>query len=231
MRLHRFFVPEPIGKSDTVVVRDSSLTHQLRHVFRFTVGGQVILLDNSGYEYRAMINEFHPSGVTFSIVSKRESPNAPSRELYLFVSIIKKDKFEWIVEKGTELGVSKFIPIVSDRSEKKSLNIERLEKIILEASEQSGKAIRPTVMEPIKFGDALLQEYPCFAFHPTGDVFTVEHAQNFSPLGVFIGPEGGWSDKEIFAFKQNKIKVYSLGNSILRAETAAIAVSTLLLLG
>lgn len=230
MRLHRFFVPEQIGDSDTVIVKDSALTHQLRHVFRFTVGGQVILLDNSGFEYRAMINEFHPSAVTFSIVSKRGSPNIPSRELHLFVSIIKKDKFEWIVEKGTELGVSKFVPIISDRSEKKSLNIERLEKIILEASEQSGKAIRPVITEPIKFEDTLRQEYPCFAFHPTGDVFTIEHAQNYSPLGAFIGPEGGWSDKEIFAFKQNKIKVYSLGNTILRAETAALAVSTLLLL-
>src|SRR3990167_5731943 len=220
MRLHRFFVPEQIGDSDTVIVKDSSLTHQLRHVFRFTVGGQVILMDNSGMEYRALINEFLPSSVVFSIASKRESKNIPTREVILFSALVKKDKYEWIVEKGTELGVSHFAPVISDRSEKKDLNVERLQKIIKEASEQSGRATIPTISEPVSLEEALEAEFPCFAFHPVADNFVIEHAQNFSPLGIFIGPEGGWTDKEIFLLKKRGVKIYSLGSLTLRSETA-----------
>ena len=87
MRLHRFFVTEHIGEKKILRINDSDLTHQLRHVFRFTVGGQVILMDNSGMEYRALINEFLPSSVVFSIASKRESKNIPTREVILFSAL------------------------------------------------------------------------------------------------------------------------------------------------
>lgn len=231
MRLHRFFVPREIGKQKEIVIRDSSLLHQLKNVFRFTVGGQVILLDNTGYEYHSLISSFGYGETTFSIVSKRESKNVPQRELHLFCSLIKKDKFEWMLEKGTELGVTSFIPVLSDRSEKKEFNRERAEKILMESAEQSGRASIPTIRDIVGFEDAIPQEFPCFAYDPKGSIFTIEHAQNFSPLGAFIGPEGGWTEREIFLFKKNGVKVYSLGNQVLRAETAAIAVSTLLLLG
>ncbi len=230
MRLHRFFVPESILDRDTVVIHNSDLLHQLKNVFRFTVGGQIILFDNSGYDYHALISSFDKGAVTVSIVSKKESENTPSRELYMFFSLIKKDNIEWILEKGTELGVSHFIPIVSDRSEKKGLNVERARKIILEASEQSGRGIVPTLHEITSFDTALQSEFPCFAFDPKGDVFTIEHIHTYSPLGIFIGPEGGWTDRELFLFKKQNIKVHTLGGQILRAETAAIAVSSLILL-
>lgn len=230
MRLHRFYVSNPIGEDRTVILNDSALAHQLKNVFRFTVGGQVILFDNSGIEYRAMIADLQKGSVTFSIVSSREGLADPKREVHLYVSLIKKDKMEWILEKGTELGVSVFIPIVSDRSEKKNLNMERAQRILQESSEQSGRTIIPQLREVATFDEMISQDFPCFAFHPKGDVFTVEHAQNYSPLGIFIGPEGGWSDREVFLFKQNNIRVYSLGEQTLRAETAAVAISSLILL-
>jgi 16S rRNA (uracil1498-N3)-methyltransferase len=231
MRLHRFFVSREIGKDKEVVIHDTALFHQLKNVFRFTTGGQVVLLDNTGYEYHSLISSFGYGDIKFSIVSKRESKNIPTREIYLFCSLIKKDKFEWVLEKGTELGVTKFIPLISDRSEKKSFDIERARKILRESAEQSEKALIPTVSETLSFEDSINQEFPCFAFDPKGETFNIEHAQNFSPLGIFIGPEGGWTDRETFLFKKKGIKVYSLGHSILRAETAAVAISTLLLLG
>lgn len=230
MRLHRFFVSKLIEDQKSVVFHDSSLAHQFRNVFRFTVGGQVILFDNSGYEYHAMISDLRSDSITFSIVSKRVGENEPSRELHLFFSLIKKDKFEWIIEKGTELGVTNFNPVISDRSEKKNINIERAEKIIREASEQSGRTILPIIVEAKNLSDVLSPNFPCFAFDPKGDVFTVEHAQKYSPLGIFIGPEGGWTEREIFLFKQNNVRVYSLGTPILKAETAALAISALILL-
>lgn len=137
---------------------------------------------------------------------------------------------EWVLEKGTELGVSVFVPLVSDRSEKKNLNVERAEKILIESSEQSGRTVVPKLRDVVTFDEAIVEDFPCFAFHPKGDVFTIEHTQNYSPLGIFIGPEGGWSDREIFLFKQNNVRVYSLGEQTLRAETAAVAISSLILL-
>ncbi len=229
MRLHRFFVSNPILESETIEVEDFELLHQLRKVFRFTVGGQVILFDNSGMEYKALIQEFGKKSVTFSIISKREGAVAV-REVHLFISLLKKDNFEWILQKGTELGVTKFVPIISSRSEKKNINLERARKIIKEASEQSGRSILPDILDTKSFEEALNVNFPCFAFDPGGDIFTIEHAQKYSPLGIFVGPEGGWSNQEIMFFKRNEIRVYSLGPQVLRAETAAIAISSLLLL-
>lgn len=230
MRLHRFFVSSPIGKNREVILRDKDLFHQLKHVFRFTIGGQVILFDDSGFDYHAMIASFRPNEVTLSIVSRQENKSEPNREIFLFASLLKKDKFEWILEKGTELGVSHFIPVISLRAEKKSLNYERAKKIIQEATEQSGRSHLPLLHETVFFEDALMQEFPCFAFDQQGDTFTIEHAQKFSPLGLFVGPEGGWADQELFLFKKNNIKIYSLGAPTLRAETASIAVASLILL-
>jgi len=230
MKLHRFFVTQNLEEKDTVFVDEPNLFHQLRNVFRFTVGGQVILLDNSGYEYHSLISAFEKGGITFSIVSRKTSKKIPEKEVYLFCSLIKKDKFEWVLEKGTELGISKFIPVISDRSEKKDINIERAKKILKEAAEQSERAITPSLDSLVSLETALKQEIPLIAFHPKGEPFLAEHVYGKSLLGVFIGPEGGWTEREIFLFKKNKVPIYSLGKGILKTETAAIAASSLLLL-
>lgn len=230
MRLHRFYVPQEIGESETVTLTDQDLVHQLRNVFRFTVGGQLILFDNSGFEYRAMIASFEKGNVVCQITGRKQGKQVGMREVHLFCSVVKKDKFEWIVEKGTELGVTRFIPIISDRSEKKNLNMERLEKIMMEASEQSGRSLLPSLSPIISLEESFSTEFPCFAFHPKGDTFTIEHTKNFSPLGIFIGPEGGWTERELFLFKKHNFLIYSLGPQTLRTETAAIALSSLILL-
>lgn len=231
MRLHRFFVKEKLVGENKVFVGDTGLTHQLRHVFRFTVGGQVVLLDGTGMEYHAMITEFKPDGFEAEILSEKESQTTPQTELYLFCAIAKKDKFEWIVEKGTEIGVSKFIPLISQRSEKKNLNFERLGKIAKEAVEQSGRAVIPEISEITKFDDAISWEIPMCAFSPEGENFLIEKVYMKSPLGVFVGPEGGWSSQEIKSFKDRRIPIYSLSKATLRTETAAIAAATLILFG
>jgi 16S rRNA (uracil1498-N3)-methyltransferase len=230
MRLHRFFVQQEIGDQDSVVIRDSDFFHQIKNVFRFTTGGQIILFDNSGYEYHTLIASLEKGEVNCSIVSRKTSKGEPARELHLFCSIIKKDKFEWILEKGTELGVSRFVPLLSDRSEKKDLNMERAQKILIESAEQSGRTMVPMIAPIMNFEGALATDFPCFAFHPKADVFTVEHAGKISPLGIFIGPEGGWTERELFLFKKHNIKIYSLGAQVLRAETAAVAITSLILL-
>ena len=140
---------------------------------------------------------------------------------------------EWVVEKATELGVSKIVPIISDRSEKKGFNIERARKIAVEASEQCGRADVPEIRE-VENLEASIKNYSSAVVFDSsgitkGDPWPEPSGQR-SPLVIFIGPEGGWTSKEIERFKKEKMEIFSLGNLILRAETAAItALATLIL--
>ncbi len=228
MRLHRFFVSDPLEGKDSIVIRNRELHHQLKDVFRFQVGARVILLDNSGYEFEATITSFELNNLQFDIASSQKSKNIPQKEITLFASLIKKDNFEWIVEKGTEIGVSHFVPVLSERSEKKALNMERANKIIQEASEQSGRGILPKLFDPVSFEQALTVDVPLFAFHLDGRKLT-EHDLALEKLGILIGPEGGWSEREVALMKEKKIPILSLGDRVLRAETAAIVIPALFL--
>ncbi|MBX4198161.1 16S rRNA (uracil(1498)-N(3))-methyltransferase [Candidatus Parcubacteria bacterium] len=258
MRLHRFFIEEQLRNKREITIFDEEVIHQWKDVFRLRTGNQLILLDNSGFEYIAEVVLLAKGKAELKIIDSSANTNDPKREVWLFASLIKKDNFEWILEKGTELGVSHFVPMLSERSEKKNLNIERAEKIIKEASEQSGRGIMPELHEVTDLGDLMTAEIreklgievlPMIAFDPQGEKFdlarhlearlpsslqrqspsTMLGATN-PPVGVLVGPEGGWTPKELELFKLHNIPIYNLGPQILRAETAAIAISSLLLL-
>ena len=230
MRLHRFFIDQIIPESGEIIVTDKNLIHQWQKVFRFKAGDRVILFDGSGLDYVSDIVSLQKDGGVLKVVEKKLNENVPKKEIHLFQSIIKKDNFEWVLEKGAELGVSYFHPIISERSEKKNINFERAGKIIKEASEQSGRGSLPSISELVNFEDALNNNFASVAFHPTGDKLHKDDFENEKVVGIFIGPEGGWSEKELELFKAKRIKILSLGRQILRAETATIAVSSVFLL-
>jgi 16S rRNA (uracil1498-N3)-methyltransferase len=232
MRLHNFFIDQKLGEvGERALIKDSSLVDQWRSVLRLQVGAQVVLLDNSGFEFVCIILGFLHGDAEVEILEKRESQNIPEKEIFLFPSLIKKDNLEWVIEKGTELGVSVFEPVLSERSEKKSFNFERAKKIAREASEQSGRAVMPEIREVKKLEEAFSENELSFvAFDPRGEEFHKELFDHQKRIGIFVGPEGGWSEREIDFFKQNKIKIFSLGKQILRAETASIAIATLFLI-
>lgn len=233
MRLHRFFIEETVGNAKNIVINNEQLIHQWKKVFRYAPGDSVIVFDNSGYEYTASIEYIEGAEARLIVTHEEQKPLSTKREVYLFVSITKKDTFEWILEKATELGVDRVIPLISERSEKKDLNFERAKKIIIEASEQSGRVILPRLYEIATLTDALTHyDIPKATFDPTGSAFitSASGVPTEGPFAVYIGPEGGWSPKELELFRANKTPVYSLGTQVLRAETAAIAVLSLLLL-
>jgi 16S rRNA (uracil1498-N3)-methyltransferase len=155
----------------------------------------------------------------------------PSRKIFLFQSIIKKDKFEWVVEKATELGVTDIVPVLAERSEKKDLNIERLRKIAIEASEQCGRGDVPMISTARRgLDECLTTDCQKMVLHLEGENFiTAKRSleEGDGPIGVFIGPEGGWSPDEVEMFHKNNVPIYSLGKQVLRAETAAIATLSL----
>lgn len=246
MRLHNFFIDQKIGAQKEIKIDDSGLLNQWRHVLRFNTGSSLVLFDNSGLEYLAQFVELTYRGATLAILKKQKNKFLPKREIFLYQSLIKSDKFEWILEKGTELGVSHFCPVISARSVAKKINLVRAKKILIESSEQSGRGILPDIVEPVSLDSALSSlSAPAIALDPTGSPFSdfskpspsFEHegsqslnGLNPTAFGVFLGPEGGFMPEELKCFTAKNIPIVSLGSQILRAETAAIAISSLLLL-
>ncbi|MEK9184708.1 MAG: RsmE family RNA methyltransferase [Patescibacteria group bacterium] len=233
MRLHNFFVEEKLNNKKEFETNNVELIHQWKNVFRLKVGDRVILLDNSGFEFYGTISLLSKNRTIVLINGMKENikpKNLKNYEVHFYVSLIKKNNFELILEKGTELGVTRFVPIISDRSEKKDFNKERAEKIIKEASEQSGRGFLPTLMEVVDLKNMLRDDLQFIAFHLVGEKFKKNNFKEGEKIGVLIGPEGGWTDGEINFFKKNNIPVVFLGPQVLRSETAAISVSSLLLL-
>lgn len=225
MRLHRFYINKPI-KDQKLVILDDHLIHQWRNVFRYNVGSRILVFDGFGKEFEAIIEKLTNREAGLQIVSEKKGI-IPKENITLYQSLIKKDKMEWVVEKATELGVSKIVPIVSERSEKKGFNLERAQKIAIEASEQCGRADVPFVAEVASLDEILDNIEDIMVFDPSGEF--LNHTSCFIPHNscLFISPEGGWSEKELEIFKEKDAKIYSLGNFTLRAETAAIVALTI----
>lgn len=223
MKLHRFFLEDALGAATKVVVRLPGFLNQVKNVLRFKVGDTIVIFDNSGFDYIAIIEDFSNEGVSLSITEKRENKVHPSRETYLFASVVKKDTFEWIVEKATELGVSHIIPVISSRTEKKDVNSERLLKIATEAAEQSGRGTVPTIHEVANLSDTLANYsyLRAVVWEPTAEKFQAKELDEINSM--YIGPEGGWTQEELQMFKDHGIMTRSLGPQILRAETAVVA--------
>jgi 16S rRNA (uracil1498-N3)-methyltransferase len=232
MRLHRFYIEQKLAPNARVTIQDEKLLHQWRAVLRFKAGDEVVLFDGFGADHRC---ELASIGRNEAVCFVRESiPSAPTPalELSLFAALIKKERFEWLLEKVTELGVAQIRPVVVDRSEVQKFNLGRAKTIVREAAEQSGRANLPALYEPMELAN-VFKEYHSFvsiAFDPHGTAFAKKAHHAEQKLGAFIGPEGGWSARELELFREKKIAVYSLGAPTLRAETAAVAVAALLLL-
>lgn len=234
MRIHRFYLNTLIhGKKFDIADRD--LVHQWKKVFRYNVGSQVIVFDGNGVDYHCIISSLRGLGATLTVIREIRQENLePRKNVWLFPALIKKDNLDHVVQKATEIGVNNITPALSEHSEKKKINLERLKKIAIEASEQSGRGDIPTIhpltkIEQIFLDGALPQEK--IVLDPNGMSFRqYRDSTNHMSVAVFVGPEGGFSPKEIDFFKSYNVKQVSLGQQILRAETASISIASLLLL-
>lgn len=229
MRLHRFYVdPNDTELTHNFWLKDERLRNQWQKVLRYREGDEVVLFDGVRTERLYKILEIASDAVHLELVTEFER-KLPARHVYLFFSLLKKDKNDWVLQKCTELGVSNFVPILAERSEKTGFNLERAEKIVIEAAEQCGRSDIPHVREPLLL-DTALEEYKDKVQLLICDE-TLDQNEQLSdgPVGIFIGPEGGWTDKELGLFEQAGAGHFHLGNLTLRAETAAVAASTRLL--
>lgn len=223
MKIHRFIGDFDLSGKTASISGDAAA--QIRSVLRLSKGEKIVLSDGKGKETMCEITLIDHKRVLVDV----GETSAPERELgkriVLFASMVKKENFELIAQKAVECGVEKIVPVISERTVKLGLNMERLEKIVREAAEQSGRVVIPEVVGPVSFADALTQaEGKILFFHLGGREISLGGRSN-DTVSVFIGPEGGFSDAEAEAAKNIGAEIISLGDLTLRAETAAIIAS------
>lgn len=152
----------------------------------------------------------------------------PQKDVYLFWSLLKKDKNDWVLQKCTELGVSHFVPLLATRSEKTTFDMERARKIVIEAAEQCGRSDIPSIREPMLI-DTAVKDYSGKVKIYVAEQSEAQLSDDQGSRGVFIGPEGGWTDAERQLFESSGIQGINLAQFTLRAETAAVTASAKLL--
>lgn len=224
MRLHRFYIQTELHVGTEINVEETEHIHQWVSVFRYKTGDSVILFNGNGNEYTGTFSEIHKKQAVIKITNESHAimPNKNGKEVHLYLAAIKKDLFELAVEKCTELGVSSITPIITERTQDKNLNIERLIKVAIEASEQSGRGDVPVINKSVSLHDAL-ESAKGYSIILTqiGDKDLIKISSTY-PQALFVGPEGGWGEKDFELFKGYNPERVSLGETTLRAETAAI---------
>lgn len=219
MKIHRFYTPDTELTHD-FWLHNPDILRQWTKVLRFRPGQQVVLFDGTEHDKLYTIIEFAKHGAHLEYVTdyKRQ---LPTKNIYLFWSLLKKDKNDWVLQKGTELGVSHFIPLLADRSEKTGLNIERARKIVIEAAEQCGRSDIPIVRDAMHVASTVSQYKDKIALYVC-EQGTEAQKITTQNIGLLIGPEGGWSDMEKQLFSESDLMHLQLHDFTLRAETAAI---------
>lgn len=223
MKIHRFIGSFDLSKKEVEIINPENIK-QIKDVLRMEKGDKIILSDGKGKEAEVVIYEITKNKICASVlelISKQEL----NRKVTLFLAILKKENFELSVQKAVEVGVSNIVPMVTERTIKTGLNVDRLEKIILEASEQSGRSIVPSLSPIFNFKEALeigKNAEEKIIFHTTEESNIYAPNKTAKNISIFIGPEGGFTEKEINLAKDYGYSVASLGEFTLRGETAAI---------
>jgi len=218
MKIHRFIDNFDLSKPELEITGE--ISKQMALVLKLKVGEKIELSDGTHISAIAYICKIDKKSVLVKI-EKINKILKNEKKVHLFCAVLKKENFELVAQKATECGVSKIIPIITERTIKTGINIERLQKIAKEASEQSGRMTVPEISEPIKFLEALETiEGDSVLFDISGSEFTNNY--QLKTKNLFIGPEGGWTKKEIELAKQNNFKIATLGPLTLRGETATI---------
>lgn len=231
MRLHRFYIsPKDTELDHEVWINSPELRNQWVKVLRYREGDEVVLFDGVSIERLYKITEIEPDAIKLEMVTDFER-KLPHKHVYLFWSLLKKDKNDWVIQKCTELGVSNFVPLLADRSEKTGFSVERADKIAIEAAEQCGRSDIPHIREPLTVAEALGEYKDKVTLLICDETVSsnLEPITSKTPLGVFVGPEGGWSETELKLFKDSNLGSLHLGHLTLRAETATVVAVTKLI--
>ena len=221
--LPRLFVRSPLMDGVRVDL-NAGQANYLGNVMRLGEGAELLVFDGSSGEWLGRIEDAGKKRMTLSVERKtREAETIP--DVWLAFAPVKRAQTDWLVEKTTELGAARLIPVMTQRTVAERVKLERLEAIAIEAAEQCGRTVLPVIAEPVPLARLLAERDPArtlyFADERGGgraaDIFTE------GPAIILTGPEGGFTDQERIAVRaaENAVPI-SLGPRILRAETAAL---------
>ena len=222
----RLFVAQRLDEGASVLL-DGAQAHYLGKVMRAGAGDAVVLCDNQTGEWLARVAQAGKRDMALT-VERQMRPLEAVPDLWLCPALLKKQAFDWVLEKATELGAAQVRPVITRRCVADKLNAERATAIITEAAEQCARTALPTLTEPVKL-DALLRGWPAeralfFADEQGGAPAAQAFAAHNGPAALLIGPEGGFDEAERAAIRAHPAaRAITLGPRILRGETAAVA--------
>ena len=221
-----FYTPDINPSHPNYILSEEESKHGIR-VLRLEAGDEVQLIDGKGGLYHASILDAHPKRTVLQINSVEQAFNKRNHYLHIAIAPTKNiERIEWFLEKATEIGIDEITPIICQRSERKDVKIERLDKIITAAMKQSLKAYHPVLNEVVSYN-----QLPAKPFDGQKFIAHCEKSEKANlrdalvPQGnylILIGPEGDFTANEIDEALQNGFKAITLGESRLRTETAAL---------
>jgi 16S rRNA (uracil1498-N3)-methyltransferase len=224
----RFFAESPITGDRAALSGDEA--RHLSAVMRAKLGDQVVLFDGSGAEFTARITALRKRTVDLAIIERREISRELPVSLTLAVALPKGDRQKWLVEKATELGVTRVVPLITERGVAQPTDsaLDRLRRAVIEASKQCGRNLLLQIATPANAPD-YFSTAPTDAFRlladPSGQSVASINVANNSLIHAAIGPEGGFTPAELFSATAAGWQPISLGSRILRVETAAVSVA------
>lgn len=224
--MHIFYTPAIESDDVHYDLSEEESKHCVR-VLRLAIGTSIRLIDGKGGVFECKIADPHPKRTRVNVVSYTQKPHNRNYKLHIAIAPTKStERFEWFLEKATEIGIDEITPIICEHSERKDVKIERLNKIIIAAMKQSQQYFLPTLNDPIKLSDFLKQNYGTSRFI----AHCVENEKQELKSSLFasedstilIGPEGDFSPDEIALSISSGYVPITLGNTRLRTETAGV---------
>ena len=238
--MHRFFLP-PERIHDNQVTFTEAIARQMTQVLRLKPDVLVTVLDGLGKEYRVRLTDLTAKTAEGNVEAEGEAGGEPQTRLSLYLCLTQREKFEWMLQKCTEVGASRFVPVLSSRSlvqdaREVANKYERWRRILQEAAEQSQRGRVPVLEAPLRFDEAVkhaAQMDACWLI-PWEEEKSVSLKQALQgnrarEVILLIGPEGGFSAEEVRLAQTGGFKAVTLGERILRMETAAVVASALVL--
>lgn len=249
MAHRRFYAPPAAFAADEKsVTLSAEETRHARDVLRLQAGEEVFVFDGAGREFRCAVQSISRNSTSLSLIEEVASvrPESPL-DLTLAIALLKGEKFELVIQKTTELGVKRIVPLDTERADVRlrdrdnsQKRVARWQRIALEAAKQTGRAFVPEIAEPATFNSLMLSKVEEGTLSGNAKLMFSERegaslleATTILPapparIIAIVGPEGGWSDNEIETARTAGWRIVTLGGRVLRAETAGIAVVTLL---
>ena len=233
---HFYVNPKDIQDKNFII--ENEQFHYLSNVRRFSVGDEINIFDGLGNSYKARIDNIDKKSMKGTILSSKTLV-LPDKKISLYTAIPKGERFDWLIEKASEIGVSKIVPVIYVRSVVKELSenkLERYKKISISASSQSWRADIMPIEKPTSFIETAetvsnqkdtLNMLPWESEEDKNILTVLNENKKIKNINIFIGPEGGFDKTEIDVAIKKGFKTVTLGKNILRVETAAIVASSI----